>query len=139
MEDGVTIAITLREGGKERVPAAVRAFEHVRYERVKAVQKTGESVRDVSKLFPEYFTNSCKLTFSRCGTRRTGIRWLRIQKAYRCRGKTGFMAMMLMRTRRQSQRTRFANSHRDCSACLLEIAKQSLRMKEQIKRSRVNL
>ena len=47
MEDGVTIAITLREAGKNNIAAGVRAFEDIRYERVKAVQKTGESTRDV--------------------------------------------------------------------------------------------
>lgn len=47
MEDGVTIAITLREAGKQDVPAGVRAFQDLRYERVKAVQKTGEAVRDM--------------------------------------------------------------------------------------------
>jgi len=48
MEDGVTIAICLREAGKNNIPAATRAFEDIRYERVKAVQKTGETTRDVS-------------------------------------------------------------------------------------------
>lgn len=48
MEDGVTVAICLREAGKENVQAALRAFQDIRYERVKAVQKTGETTRDVS-------------------------------------------------------------------------------------------
>ena len=48
MEDGVTIAICLREAGKGNVQAGVRAFQEMRYERVKAVQKTGETTRDVS-------------------------------------------------------------------------------------------
>ena len=48
MEDGVTIAICLREAGKKNVQAGVRAFQEIRYDRVKAVQKTGESTRDVS-------------------------------------------------------------------------------------------
>ncbi|KAK0670213.1 putative zeaxanthin epoxidase [Cercophora samala] len=46
MEDGVTIAVALKRGGKEGVPAAVRAHQELRYERVGAVQKTGESTRD---------------------------------------------------------------------------------------------
>lgn len=48
MEDGVTIAICLREAGKNNVQAATRAFQDIRYDRVKAVQKTGETTRDVS-------------------------------------------------------------------------------------------
>ncbi|KAK4554098.1 hypothetical protein LTR86_008939 [Recurvomyces mirabilis] len=47
MEDGVTIAITLREAGKDNVAAATRAFQDIRYDRVKAVQKTGETTRDM--------------------------------------------------------------------------------------------
>ena len=47
LEDGVTIAIALREAGKQNVPAGVRAFQDLRYERVKAIQKTGEAVRDM--------------------------------------------------------------------------------------------
>jgi 2-polyprenyl-6-methoxyphenol hydroxylase-like FAD-dependent oxidoreductase len=52
MEDGVTIAICLREAGKNNISAALRAFEHIRYDRVKAVQKTGETTRDVSSSIP---------------------------------------------------------------------------------------
>jgi 2-polyprenyl-6-methoxyphenol hydroxylase-like FAD-dependent oxidoreductase len=48
MEDGVTIAITLRAAGKENIPAAARSFQDIRYDRVKEVQKTGEKTRDVS-------------------------------------------------------------------------------------------
>ncbi|KXT15569.1 hypothetical protein AC579_9953 [Pseudocercospora musae] len=47
MEDGVTIAICLRKAGRENVQAALRAFQDIRYERVKAVQKTGETTRDM--------------------------------------------------------------------------------------------
>ena len=53
MEDGVTVAICLREAGKKNVQAALRAFQDIRYERVKAVQKTGETTRDVSDCFWE--------------------------------------------------------------------------------------
>lgn len=49
MEDGVTIAICLREAGKDNIPAATRAFQDIRYERVRLVQKTGETTRDVSR------------------------------------------------------------------------------------------
>ena len=47
LEDGVTIAVCLRRAGKDGVPAALRAHERIRYERVKAVQKTGETTRDM--------------------------------------------------------------------------------------------
>ena len=47
MEDGVTIAYCLREAGKTHIPAALKAFQEIRYERVKAVQKTGEATRDM--------------------------------------------------------------------------------------------
>ncbi len=65
MEDGVTIAICLRRAGKDNIAAALRTHEEIRqvtlrsgrlgrlltgyqrYERVKAVQKTGESTRDM--------------------------------------------------------------------------------------------
>ncbi|GAM35635.1 hypothetical protein TCE0_017r04121 [Talaromyces pinophilus] len=48
MEDGVTIAVCLkRAGGKDRIPAAVRAYQDIRYDRVRAVQKTGETTRDM--------------------------------------------------------------------------------------------
>jgi len=47
MEDGVTIAICLREAGKQNIPAAVRAFQDIRYDRVRKVQKTGETTRDL--------------------------------------------------------------------------------------------
>lgn len=50
MEDGVTLGVVLKAAGKRNVPAAVRAFQDIRYDRVKAVQKTGESTRDVSPL-----------------------------------------------------------------------------------------
>ncbi|KAI0451370.1 hypothetical protein F5B21DRAFT_516774 [Xylaria acuta] len=47
LEDGVCIAVCLRRGGKENVPVSVRAHEKIRYERVRATQKTGESTRDM--------------------------------------------------------------------------------------------
>lgn len=47
LEDGVTIAVCLKRGGKEGVPEAVRVHEKIRYERVKGVQKTGETTRDM--------------------------------------------------------------------------------------------
>lgn len=46
MEDGATIAVCLTKSGKAHVPQAVAAFEALRYERVKAAQKTGENTRD---------------------------------------------------------------------------------------------
>lgn len=47
MEDGATIAVCLRKGGKDCVQEAVAAFEALRYERVKSAQKTGEQTRDI--------------------------------------------------------------------------------------------
>jgi len=46
MEDGVTVAVCLELSGKRHVQIALRAFEKIRYERVRAVQKTGETTRD---------------------------------------------------------------------------------------------
>ncbi|KAI9759958.1 MAG: hypothetical protein M4579_001991 [Chaenotheca gracillima] len=46
MEDGVCLAACLELSGKENVSDAMRAFERIRYERVRAAQKTGESTRD---------------------------------------------------------------------------------------------
>ena len=64
MEDGATIAYCLKAAGKDKVAAASRSFQEIRfvdghhsafastnlgcsYERVKAVQKTGETTRDM--------------------------------------------------------------------------------------------
>lgn len=47
MEDGVTIGVALRRAGKENVPLGVRAYQEIRYDRVKKVQKTGETTRDM--------------------------------------------------------------------------------------------
>ena len=47
MEDGATLAVCLRRAGKGGVPAALRVHEAIRYERVRAVQKTGETTRDM--------------------------------------------------------------------------------------------
>ncbi|CAJ0543175.1 Ff.00g004470.m01.CDS01 [Fusarium sp. VM40] len=47
MEDGVTIAVCLKRAGKNNIPGALRAHQHLRYNRVRAVQKTGESTRDL--------------------------------------------------------------------------------------------
>ncbi|KAJ5896712.1 uncharacterized protein N7473_006111 [Penicillium subrubescens] len=47
MEDGVVLAVCLKRGGKANIPNAVRAYQEIRYDRVKAVQKTGETTRDM--------------------------------------------------------------------------------------------
>ncbi|OAA57107.1 Aromatic-ring hydroxylase-like protein [Niveomyces insectorum RCEF 264] len=47
MEDGVNLAVCLRRAGKDAVPAGVRTHQEIRYERVRAVQKTGETTRDM--------------------------------------------------------------------------------------------
>jgi len=46
MEDGATLAVCLTRAGKGRIQEAVAAFEALRYERVRAAQKTGEATRD---------------------------------------------------------------------------------------------
>ena len=45
MEDGATIAVCLTRSGKAHVQEAVAVFEALRYERVRAAQKTGEATR----------------------------------------------------------------------------------------------
>jgi 2-polyprenyl-6-methoxyphenol hydroxylase-like FAD-dependent oxidoreductase len=46
MEDGATIAVCLTRCGKGHIPKGIAAFEALRYERVRAAQKTGEQTRD---------------------------------------------------------------------------------------------
>jgi len=46
MEDGATMAVCLTRCGKGQIPEGVAAFEALRYERVRAAQKTGEQTRD---------------------------------------------------------------------------------------------
>ncbi|RDW69735.1 monooxygenase-2 [Coleophoma cylindrospora] len=45
MEDGATIAVCLQKAGPDSVPDALASFELLRYDRVRAAQKTGESTR----------------------------------------------------------------------------------------------
>ncbi len=48
VEDGVTLAVVLQlGGGKSDVPLAVRAWEKIRYQRVRRAQVTGETTRDM--------------------------------------------------------------------------------------------
>lgn len=47
MEDGVVLAVCLKRGGKGNISTAVRAYQEIRYDRVRAVQKTGETTRDM--------------------------------------------------------------------------------------------
>lgn len=47
MEDGATLAVCLEKAGKANATMALKVFECIRYERVKAVQKTGESTRNM--------------------------------------------------------------------------------------------
>lgn len=42
----MNLGICLRRAGKANVPAALWTHQDIRYERVKAVQKTGETTRD---------------------------------------------------------------------------------------------
>jgi 2-polyprenyl-6-methoxyphenol hydroxylase-like FAD-dependent oxidoreductase len=46
LEDGVTLAVTLRQAGKGNIRGGLRAYQEIRYERVCKVQKTGETTRD---------------------------------------------------------------------------------------------
>ncbi|EPE10443.1 salicylate hydroxylase [Ophiostoma piceae UAMH 11346] len=47
VEDGVTLGVVLRRAGSgAKAPEAIAAFEALRYERVRAAQKTGETTRD---------------------------------------------------------------------------------------------
>ena len=46
MEDGVCLAVCLERAGKSGVADALRAYEKMRYERVRLIQKTGETTRD---------------------------------------------------------------------------------------------
>jgi hypothetical protein len=46
MEDGTTLAVCLQLSGKGKVQEALRVYEQIRYERVRAAQKTGEATRD---------------------------------------------------------------------------------------------
>jgi len=46
VEDSATIALCLKSAGEEDVPLATRAWEKIRYERVKIAQKSGETQRD---------------------------------------------------------------------------------------------
>ncbi|KLO05518.1 monooxygenase [Schizopora paradoxa] len=47
VEDGVTLAVVLQLGGKSDVPLALRAWEKIRYQRVRRAQITGETTRDM--------------------------------------------------------------------------------------------
>ncbi|KAF2122594.1 hypothetical protein BDV96DRAFT_593117 [Lophiotrema nucula] len=47
LEDGVTMAVLLRKAGKANIKGALRAYQEVRYDRVRKVQKTGETTRDM--------------------------------------------------------------------------------------------
>ncbi|KAF2005634.1 FAD/NAD(P)-binding domain-containing protein [Amniculicola lignicola CBS 123094] len=47
LEDGVTLAVVLRQAGKGNIKGALRAYQEIRYDRVRKVQKTGETTRDM--------------------------------------------------------------------------------------------
>ncbi|KAF2452203.1 FAD/NAD(P)-binding domain-containing protein [Karstenula rhodostoma CBS 690.94] len=47
LEDGVTLAVVLRKAGKSNIKGGLRAYQDIRYERVRKVQKTGETTRDM--------------------------------------------------------------------------------------------
>lgn len=47
MEDAATLALCLRRAGKDGVPAALRAYQDIRYERVKKLQLLGKTTKEV--------------------------------------------------------------------------------------------
>lgn len=47
LEDGVTLAVVLQLGGKGDVPTSVRAWEGLRYARVRRAQRIGETTRNM--------------------------------------------------------------------------------------------
>ncbi|KAG7046469.1 salicylate hydroxylase [Colletotrichum scovillei] len=47
MEDGVTIAVCLKRAGKQNIRKALNSYQGIRYDRVRAVQKTGISTREM--------------------------------------------------------------------------------------------
>ncbi|KAI3532202.1 hypothetical protein CSPX01_13620 [Colletotrichum filicis] len=47
MEDGVTIAVCLKRAGKKDIRTALNSYQGIRYDRVRAVQKTGVSTREM--------------------------------------------------------------------------------------------
>ena len=58
----MTLAITLQVAGKGDVPLAMRAWEKIRYGRVRRAQLTGESTRDMwHKASPEAKGNAVEL------------------------------------------------------------------------------
>ncbi|GAB1740077.1 hypothetical protein NU219Hw_g4997t1 [Hortaea werneckii] len=46
LEDSVTIAICRRSAGEDHIQSTTRAFQEIRYERVRDVHKTGQTTRD---------------------------------------------------------------------------------------------
>lgn len=41
------MAVTLKQAGKNNIRGALRAYQEIRYDRVRKVQKTGETTRDM--------------------------------------------------------------------------------------------
>ncbi|THH05035.1 hypothetical protein EW145_g5093 [Phellinidium pouzarii] len=62
VEDGVTLAVVLQMAGKQGIPLAVRAWEKIRYQRVRRAQVLGETNRDMwHKAKPSDKGNSVEL------------------------------------------------------------------------------
>ena len=53
IEDGVVLAAVLQQAGKQNIPLGVRAWEDIRYQRVRRAQITGETTRDMWHKAPE--------------------------------------------------------------------------------------
>lgn len=117
MEDGVTIAVCLkRAGGKDRIPAAVRAYQDIRY--VYHHYKGFSSITDSVYLDMIVFVRCKRLVKLQeiCGTRRIGIRSRRILLPFICLVRTGYLLMtlrsMLRRSLMKLSRSLFRHSFR---------------------------
>ena len=103
MEDGVTIAVCLkRAGGKDRIPAAVRAYQDIRY--VYHHSKGPSSITDSVYLDMIVFVRCKRLVKLQeiCGIRRIGIRSRKILLPFICPVRTGYSLMMLRSMLRRS-------------------------------------
>jgi hypothetical protein len=116
MEDGVTIAVCLkRAGGKDRIPAAVRAYQDIRYV-LYYPPKSIMSRSDNVYLDMIVFVRCKRLAKLQeiCGIRRIGIRSRRILLPFICLVRTGYSLMMLrsMLKRSLMKLSRSLSSHR---------------------------
>lgn len=93
MEDGACLAVCLQLSGKEHVADALRAYEKIRYDRVKACQKTGEK----SELPIHLITQALLLTMPQLatnGTKPTSTTSRRTQKSSSSSARNGCSTTM---------------------------------------------